>query len=189
MAQFTKQALAEALKSMMKIKSLDKITVKDLVETCNVNRQTFYYHFQDIYDLLGWIYRSEALASIQNSRSYGTWQQGLLTIFEYVEHNKELCEGTYRSLGREHMERFLNEVLNQLVGDVVDEIAAEQPISADHRDFIVRFYSYAFAGILMEWVGQGMKTPSAVLVSNMSLIMEGNLQLAVERFKNEDFYE
>lgn len=51
----TKKMLSGALKNAMKSKSLSKITVSELIEACGVNRKTFYYHFQDIYDLLKWI--------------------------------------------------------------------------------------------------------------------------------------
>ena len=60
----TKQQLANALKSLMQTKPLEKITIKDIVIFCGVNRQTFYYHFKDINDLLGWIYKTEAVGSI-----------------------------------------------------------------------------------------------------------------------------
>ena len=55
MAPSTKLALANALKAQLQKKFLDDITVKELVEACEINRQTFYYHFQDIYDLLHWL--------------------------------------------------------------------------------------------------------------------------------------
>ena len=54
MASSTKEALGNALKKMLSVKPIDKITVKDLVEECGVNRQTFYYHFADIYALMDW---------------------------------------------------------------------------------------------------------------------------------------
>ena len=54
MAHATKQLLANALKKKLNQKTLDKITVTELAEDCGVNRQTFYYNFQDIYDLLDW---------------------------------------------------------------------------------------------------------------------------------------
>lgn len=60
MSQTTKRALAASLKKLLSDKPLDKITVTDIAEDCGVNRQTFYYHFQDIYDLVEWIYTSEA---------------------------------------------------------------------------------------------------------------------------------
>ena len=59
MASSTKEALGNALKKMLAVKPIDKITVKDLVEECGVNRQTFYYHFDDVYDLLEWVFNSQ----------------------------------------------------------------------------------------------------------------------------------
>ena len=54
----------------METESFEKITVKDIVEDCGVNRQTFYYHFQDIYELLGWIYKTEAVEGIAGYKTY-----------------------------------------------------------------------------------------------------------------------
>lgn len=182
MQPYTKQALAQALKAMLQTRPLDKITVKELVEHCGVNRQTFYYHFQDIYDLLGWIYRTEALQAIQNNRSYETWQQGLLLILRYVASNQALCMNTYRSLGREHLEAFLDEVLSGLLGSVVDELSTDRTIAKENRDFITRFYSYAFAGVLLDWIKAGLKTPCETLVCEISGVMDGVIVSAVERF-------
>ena len=64
MATSTKKALADALKKMMVIKPIDRITVNDLVETCGVSRQTFYYHFDDVYDLLEWVFEVDANANL-----------------------------------------------------------------------------------------------------------------------------
>lgn len=52
----TKRALADALKRAMKQKPFQKITVSELVRACDVNRKTFYYHFDDIYMLLKWMF-------------------------------------------------------------------------------------------------------------------------------------
>lgn len=182
MQQFTKQAIAQELKSQMKTKLLDKITVKELVEACGINRQTFYYHFQDIYDLLGWIYKTEALGAIQDSKSYGDWQQGLVRILDYVQSNRELCINTYRSLAREHLESFLQAVLCDLLGDVVDELSEGLSLEMEHRDFITRFYSYAFMGVLIEWIKSGMRTSHTQIVENLVRIMDGNFGEAIRRF-------
>ena len=57
MSQTTKEALAESLKKLMNTTALAKITINDIVKDCGVNRRTFYYHFQDIYALLEWIFK------------------------------------------------------------------------------------------------------------------------------------
>lgn len=51
----TKQKIARALRQLMCERPLSKITVQDLMERAEMKRQSFYYHFQDIYDVLGWI--------------------------------------------------------------------------------------------------------------------------------------
>ena len=67
MSQITKRALASALKELLEHKPLNKITIADITEQCGVNRQTFYYHFQDIYALLEWIYTTDAQRLLEES--------------------------------------------------------------------------------------------------------------------------
>ena len=64
MSEITKKALAETLKKLLSKNKLNKITIKEITEDCGVNRQTFYYHFKDIYDLLEWIYKNEVIQEI-----------------------------------------------------------------------------------------------------------------------------
>ena len=66
MASSTKEALGNALKKMLSVKPIDKITVKDLVEECGVNRQTFYYHFDDVYDLLEWVFEEDTNKALRH---------------------------------------------------------------------------------------------------------------------------
>ena len=54
MSQITKRALASALKELLEHKPLNKITIADITEQCGVNRQTFYYHFENLMDVLEW---------------------------------------------------------------------------------------------------------------------------------------
>lgn len=180
MKQYTKDALASTLKELAKTKPIDKITVTELVEACDIKRQTFYYHFQDIYDLVSWIYLTEALKTIENKRSYSTWQEGLDSILQYVEDNKDFCINTYRSLGREHLELFLERVSNDLLGGVIDEITADHPIDDVSKNFIVKFYSFAFVGILLDWIRSNLKAPHQVISQNIVKIMEGNFQRAIQ---------
>ena len=78
MSEITKKALAESLKKLLSKNKLNKITIKEITEDCGVNRQTFYYHFKDIYDLLEWIYKNEVIQEIEEKTTYETWQQGFL---------------------------------------------------------------------------------------------------------------
>ena len=74
MSEITKKALAETLKKLLSKNKLNKITIKEITEDCGINRQTFYYHFKDIYDLLEWIYKNEVIQEIEEKTTYETWQ-------------------------------------------------------------------------------------------------------------------
>ena len=88
MSQTTKRALAASLKKLLIHKPLSKITITDITEDCEVNRHTFYYHFQDIYDLIDWIYETEMEKVIADNKTYETWADGVQALFEYALNNK-----------------------------------------------------------------------------------------------------
>ena len=80
----TKETLADALRKMMTVKPIDKITVKDIVDICNVNRQTFYYHFDDVYDLLEWIFEMDCNRVFPSIVTYDKWSTDMVTYFRYL---------------------------------------------------------------------------------------------------------
>ena len=63
MVNTTRQAIAESLKHLLLKKPINKITIKDIIEDCHISRMTFYYHFNDIYDLVEWMTEEDARAA------------------------------------------------------------------------------------------------------------------------------
>lgn len=181
MKQYTKEALSNKLKALAQTKPINKITITELVEACDIKRQTFYYHFQDIYDLLGWTYRTEVVNVIEAKCSVSGWQEGLDGILCYIEDNKEFCMNTCRSLSQDHLQNFLNQVLYELLGRVIDEMTTEKGIMDRAKRFIILFYSYAFSGILIEWINNNLEEPHCVIGHNITVIMEDNFQHAIEK--------
>ena len=101
MSEITKKALATSLKKLLSKKELSKITISNITNDCGVNRQTFYYHFKDVYDLLEWIYLNEVIQSMDGKDTYDTWQQGFLSIFEYILDNKEFVKNILKKVKHE----------------------------------------------------------------------------------------
>ena len=84
----TKKAIAFALQELLHQKQLSKITVNDIAEHCNINRQTFYYHFQDINDLVEWICNESADKALKDKDNYENWMDGFLSVFEIIQKDK-----------------------------------------------------------------------------------------------------
>lgn len=181
MSLITKKALATSLKKIMAKTSLEKITVTNIVVDCGVNRQTFYYHFKDIYDLLGWIYKTEAVGSISDYKSYKTWQQGFLKIFQYVSSNKTFCMNTFHSMGREHLEDFLHDEIFALLIGVVEEVSKETTVPLEDKKFIADFYTFAFIGVLTSWMKDNMKPTPESIIEKLEKLVSGDIEKAIQK--------
>ena len=85
----TKKKLATSLKKFMTIKSLNKISVTDIIKDCNLNRKTFYYHFENIYDLLKWILEEEAIEVVKKFNMMIDYEEAILFVIDYIEKNSQ----------------------------------------------------------------------------------------------------
>ena len=83
----TKKALAEALKRAMKQKPFQKITVSELIQDCQINRKTFYYHFDDIYALLKWMLEQEAIEVVKQFDLLVDYEEAIHFVMDYIEQN------------------------------------------------------------------------------------------------------
>ncbi len=162
MSNITKHALAESLKKLLLKKPLNKITINDLTTDCGISRMAFYYHFKDIYDLVEWACLEESRKALQGKKTYDTWQEGLLQIFEAVYENKPFIINAYNAISREQIENFLFQLTHDLIMGVVEEQSKETLLTNEQKNFIADFYKYSFVGIMLDWIRQGMRSDYAI---------------------------
>lgn len=162
-------------------KFLDDITVKEIVEDCEVNRQTFYYHFQDIYDLLHWFLEHETEEAIQGCAS---WQEALMAAFHYIQDNHAIIYHIYRSGGREHLDCQLFTLSRALVVHLLEDASDGLQLSPKDQEFLTDFYMYALAGMMLGWMADDMKEEPSQLAARISFLLEGEFQRVAERFSS-----
>ncbi len=165
----TKQALAAALKELMAQKPIDKITIHDITERCGIRRQNFYYHFEDVYDLMRWMFQEEALSLLRQHEGTLLWQEGLLQLFRYIEDNRAVCLCALRSVGRDHLKRFFETDIHNIIHRTVEQIGLEigairgESNCAD-IELITHFYVVSFSGVLESWLlGEIERTPEELI--------------------------
>lgn len=185
MSQMTKRALVASLKELMAEKPLDKITVTDLTEHCGVNRMTFYYHFKDIYDLVEWSCQEDASRALAGKKTYETWQQGLLQIFQAVLDNKPFILNVYRSVSREQVENYLYRITYDLLEGVVEEKAQGMSVRQEDKELIATLYKYLFVGLMLDWIKGDMKGDPQVMVQKLELVIHGNVAAALNRMRTD----
>ena len=106
-SETTKQELSAALKTLMSQKPLEKISIREITDLCGLRRETFYYHFADIYDLVKWMFEEEAIVLLRQHEGVQLWQEGLLQLFHYIQDNRAFCLCALRSIG--HSQSFFKQ--------------------------------------------------------------------------------
>ena len=180
MSQVTKRALEASLKNLLLKKPLDKITINDIAEDCGINRMTFYYHFKDIYDLIEWACIEDARKALEGKKTYDTWQQGFLQIFEAVLDNKPFIMNVYRSVSREQIEIYLYKLTYNLLIGVVEEKAVGMSVRDEDKKFIADFYKFGFVGLMLDWIRGDMKEDPEKIVDRLGTVLHGNITGALE---------
>ncbi len=185
MSQVTKRALEASLKHLLLQKPLNKITINDIAEDCGINRMTFYYHFKDIYDLIEWSCEEDASRALAGKKTYETWQQGLLQIFEAVLENKPFIMNVYHSVSREQVENYLYKLTYNLMEGVVEEQAQGMSVRAEDKTFIATVYKYVFVGLMLDWIKGSMKDDPALLVDRLDQVIHGSINAALQRLRTD----
>lgn len=182
MSQITKRALEQSLKNLLLKKPLTKITINDIAEDCGINRMTFYYHFRDIYDLVEWACLEDARKALAEKKTYDTWQQGFLQIFEAVRENKPFVMNVYRCVHREQVERYLKPLVDSLLLGVINEEAAGMTVREEDKKFIAQVYSYVFVGLMLDWIKDDMQGDPETLIRQLATLIRGNVAQGLQRF-------
>ncbi len=183
MSQVTKRALEQSLKNLLLKKPLTKITINDIAEDCGINRMTFYYHFKDIYDLVEWSCLEDTRKALEKNKTYDTWQQGFLQIFETVRENKPFVMNVYRCVHREQVERYLGPLVDSLLLGVINEEANGITVRDEDKQFIAQVYSYIFIGLMLDWIKDDMQQDPSGIVDRLARLIKGSVSEALRRFR------
>lgn len=184
MATSTKDAFAAALKQMMAVKPMDKITVKDLVEICGVNRQTFYYHFDDVYDLLEWVFEEDANNVLPKEIVYDHWREDVMKFFEYLYENHTFALNVYNSNSRLYMLRFLKQRLQNCIKGFAEIVCENRNIDRQDFDFVVEFYANGIIGLISQWLDLGMKLPQSITKERILHVLDNSVENMLFRFQS-----
>lgn len=159
-SNITKRAIAQALKELVEENSITKISVGNICQQCGLNRKSFYYHFQDKYELINWIYYTEFVNVALQKEYKLTWD---LTedILYYLDENKSFYHKVFQVEGQNSFfEYFYNLIFSLLLEDL-------SPLLSDKKasSLIADLYAHGFIAIIKKWLSQKDSIPPAELSS------------------------
>lgn len=184
----TKKTIAASLKKFMERKPLSKITVSEIVTDCGINRNTFYYHFEDIQALLKWMLEQEAIEVLKNFDLLLDYEDAINFVLDYVEENKHILNCAYDSMGRDELKRFF---YNDFCGIMLTIVTRLEEIlglslSDDFRNFICDFYTEALTAKLIEVMRSKQPYDREKLIRFISITFQASLPEVIKRACKEE---
>lgn len=173
----TKQALAAALKEKMKTKPFSKITVRELIEECGVNRKTFYYHFQDIYALLRWLFEEEAIQVVKQFNLLLDWEEAIGFTCDYIQENRDVLQCAYESIGRDILKRFFFSDFIGIIESVVSdsEKRMNRFLPSALKSYYCKFLTEAIAGMMLSYIEEDYTYSRQDSIDNITVILRTSI--------------
>lgn len=173
----TKRMFANELEAMMARLPLSKVRVRDLCTRCGVERRVFYYHFEDKYDLVAWMFEQDRLAAAETCAPY--------TRDFYAEAHRKLWERRdfYRRAFEEDSQNSIERYLLQF-SIQANETALEQHLGvaalSRERAFEARHFAHGNVGCVIDWLQGGMDMTPEQLATFMFACMPQALREAYD---------
>lgn len=159
-SKITKKAIAAALIDLCDRKLFSKISVQDITKEVGLNRQTFYYHFTDKYDLLRWVYKQDSLIYLDSADlNLDNWEEQALKMLKAMKEKSDFYYNTVSSDADILMSTF-SEITNKLFTTLFEQMDVEKQLLPADKAFYARFFSYGCSGVLNNWILEGyQETP------------------------------
>ena len=180
MSQFTKKAIIETFMELLTKRSMDKITVKDIVESCGVNRNTFYYYYKDIYDLVDDIFVMELERIRKLEMNHDSWYEDIHQMALILVENKAAINHVYQSKSRDVLERYIFSLSELVIKEYIKKNELDKLASSENVSFVCDFYRASIAGMLINWIKEGVQTDSEEMLKKIAVVIENTMVVALK---------
>lgn len=182
----TRESLKSALLRLLEERPLREITVKDLVQSCGVNRNTFYYHFKDIPALLEELVADQADRIIAAQGPALSLADCLETAARFALERRQAVLHINQSAHRDLFELCLMDVCRRVVEDYAAAAIGSVPIPPEDRAVIIRFYQCECFGQVMAWLNDGMRYDIGKQFRRLCYLGEGMTERMLRRAMEPD---
>jgi probable dihydroxyacetone kinase regulator len=175
-SQITKNALASAIKKLMKQEPLEKISVIQIVQLCGLNRKSFYYHFRNKYQLIEWIFYDELSSRINRQKS-DTLGPTMATICNYLYDNKSFYRNAMHASEHNLFTACFTEIIQKIIRTDLENLLCGK----EYRTFHSIFFADAMCMAVSRWLQEEPMIPPDRFLAGI----RSSLQIIAEKVSPE----
>lgn len=163
------------MKKQLSGRPLSKISVGDIVDDCQLSRNSFYYHFEDKYDLVNWIFYTELVEELSRQQFTSGWEL-VERICCFFGENRAFYTNALSETGQNSFSEYFSQVMTALITARSEEMFTDDE---DH-EFYVLFFIDAFLAALGRWLRRGADVSPQKLAELMKNAATGAAARTIE---------
>ena len=189
--EYTKNLIKKEFMKLLEEKSFNSITISMLSERCEINRNTFYYHYDDIYTLVKEILSDEIKKVNQEFNTSFSWEKSLIMASSFLLENKKAAQNLFSSIDKKETDTYLYKICESVMCKYVENECITKNIKASEEDkaLVIDFYRAALVGLLDKWILDGMEKSPDDFVYRIGKLFDGNIERSLrvsEKLNKED---
>lgn len=178
---YTKNLIKQEFIKLLNKKSLHNITVTEIAKQCKIERKTFYYHYENLPQLVKEIFDEELEDVIKEFNETLSWEESFISVAKFILENKKVVKHMYESDYKVELEKYIFSISGEIMRKYVRRVAKDTKAQEIDIKLIAYFYQCAFSSSLIQWVATDMKTDPKVVMRRLGELMDGNILESLKR--------
>ncbi len=181
---YTKNLIKQEFIKLLNKKSLHNITVTEIAKQCKIERKTFYYHYENLPQLVKEIFDEELEDVIEEFNETLSWEESFISATKFILENKKVVKHMYESDYKVELEKYIFSISGEIMRKYVRRVAKDTKAQEIDIKLIAFFYQCALSSSLIQWVATDMKTDPKLVTRRWGELMDGNILEALKRSEN-----
>ena len=178
---YTKNLIKQEFIKLLNKKSLHNITVTEIAKQCKIERKTFYYHYENLPQLVKEIFDEELEDVIKEFNETLSWEESFISAEKFILENKKVVKHMYESDYKVELEKYIFSISGEIMRKYVRRVAKDTKAQEIDIKLIAYFYQCALSSSLVEWVATDMKTDPKLVTRRLGKLMDGNILESLKR--------
>ncbi len=183
-SKYTEKMITENLMSLLNRIPLNKITVSKLADECGINRNTIYYHFKDLNEVIDTIFQQRLQKVLDETNENLSWEDSFVQEVEFALENKTAIYHIYHSVSRKVLSDYLYQKSGQIMTSYVERIDSEIHAKKEDKDIIIKFYQSAISDLALRWLASGMNKDMIYNIRKIGFLFKNSIKTALENSKS-----
>ena len=178
---YTKNLIKQEFIKLLNKKSLHNITVTEIAKQCKIERKTFYYHYENLPQLVKEIFDEELEDVIEEFNETLSWEESFISAAKFILENKKVVKHMYESDYKVELEKYIFSISGEIMKKYVRRVAKDTKAQEIDIKLIAYFYQCDLSSSLVEWVATDMKTDPKIVTRRLGKLMDGNILESLKR--------